>query len=162
MISAYFLEVEKISKDIFSVLSSNNIYFSYFWADEKYYLFLYSRIIHDFDFVYQKIEIIKQLDFRRRQIRSTRGFILFALEIKEKAKEFKVIETNLSKFFWENVQRVINQNKKKGLENFLVGKELELEFKQDFQIKIENLTEKIEFLENRLLKIERKLLVLKF
>jgi hypothetical protein len=51
MISAYFLEVEKISKDIFSVLSLNNIYFSYFCADEKYYLFLYSQVIQDFLFL---------------------------------------------------------------------------------------------------------------
>jgi hypothetical protein len=155
MISAYFLEVEKISEDIFSVLSSNNIYFSYFWADEKYYLFLYSETIQDFDFLFQKIDVIKQLNFRRRQIRSARGFILFALEIKNKSKEFKVIETNLSKFFWENVQRIINQNKKKGLEEFLIGKKSESELKPDYEIKIKNLTEKIEVLEDRLLTLEK-------
>jgi hypothetical protein len=155
MISAYFLEVEKISEDIFSVLSSNNIYFSYFWADEKYYLFLYSETIQDFDFLFQKIDVIKQLNFRRRQIRSARGFILFALEIKKKSKEFRVLETNLSKFFWENVEKVISQNKKQGLEEFLIGKKSESELKPDYEIKIKNLTEKIEVLEDRLLKLEK-------
>jgi hypothetical protein len=155
MIFTHFLEVNEISKDIFSLLLSKNIYFSYFLADKQYFIFIYSETIQDFDFFFQKIDVIKQLNFRRRQIRSARGFILFALEIKKKSKEFRVLETNLSKFFWENVERVISQNKKQGLEEFLIGKKSESELKPDYEIKIKNLTEKIEVLEDRLLTLEK-------
>lgn len=144
-----------MTEEVFSILASKKIFYSYFCADEKYYIFLYSQTIHNFDFFYDEVDVVKQLDFRERQIRSTRGFVLFALEIRKKAKKSKVLKTNLHKFFWENVQRVINQNKKKGLENFLIGKESdEKEPEQNFEIKIENLEGKIQFLENRIIQLE--------
>ena len=59
------------------------------------------------------------LDSRERRIRSIRGLILYALEIMEKDEKFQILETNLEPFFWKNVDRVIRQNQRSGLENYL-------------------------------------------
>lgn len=37
----------------------------------------------------------------------------------EEQKNFKILPTNLKAFFWKNVLRVMKQNRKTGLEEFL-------------------------------------------
>jgi glutathione synthase/RimK-type ligase-like ATP-grasp enzyme len=62
--------------------------------------------------IYESVQVVDQLNSRKREIRSIRGFILYALEIMETDKNYQILETNLEPFFWKNVKRVINQNKK--------------------------------------------------
>jgi hypothetical protein len=89
--------------------------------------------------IYESVQVVDQLNSRKREIRSIRGFILYALEIMETDKNYQILETNLEPFFWKNVKRVINQNKKNGLQDFL--------FPVD-QVDIESLKKKIQYLEN--------------
>ena len=162
MITSFLFETSAILEEVFPILISKKISYSYFSADDKYYLFIYSEITNNFDFLNDHIDIIQELDFRQRQIRAPRGFILFALEIMAKAKKFKVLKTNLNKFFWKNVERVISQNKKYGLEKFLIemmdtpltSKESDQNIKAETEINFNYLQEKIEFLEKRIFSLE--------
>lgn len=162
MITSFLFETSQILEEVFLILISKKIFYSYFSADDKYYLFIYSEITNNFDFLYDHVDIIQPLDFRQRQIRSSRGFILFALEIKKKAKNFNVLKTNLNKFFWKNVERIINQNKKNGLEGFLIemmdNQLISKESKQDIKVEskrnLNYLQEKIESLESRIFELE--------
>jgi hypothetical protein len=126
MKNAFLFETKEIEKGVFQKFKSEGIFYSHFLAGQKYYLFLFKKESIDLNFLYQSVELLNQLDSRKRQIRSIRGFILYALELMEKNKDSQILETNLEPFFWKNVQRIINQNKKNGLQNFLFSKERNL------------------------------------
>lgn len=123
-LSVYLLEIKKIDQNssVFHKLEKKGICYSYFKKKQKYYLFGYSRIL-DFDIIdaiSQEIEIIAQLNKKQRVIRSVRGYILYTLEIMGNKDDLNILRTNLPKFFWQNVENVIRQNKKNNLLKFLV------------------------------------------
>ena len=106
---------------IFDEFKNQTISFSYFQADQKYYLFFYSQKSIDIDLIDPFIHILQELDTKQRQIRSFRGFFLYALEIMETGKDYEILETNLQPFFWRKVKNIIRQNKKAVLLEFLLG-----------------------------------------
>ncbi len=65
--------------------------------------------------------VIKDLNTKKRKIRSLRGFFLYALEIMKKGKKVSILTTNLHPFFWKKVENTIKQNKKSALIHFLFG-----------------------------------------
>ena len=69
--------------------------------NQKYYLFVYLQKSIEIDFLYQSVDVIQELDSKKRQIRSLRGFFLYALEIMETGKDYQILETNLQPFFWD-------------------------------------------------------------
>ena len=75
----------------------------------------------DIDFFYTSIGVIQELVRRQREIRSLRGFFLYALEILETGKDYEILQTNLQPFFWRKVKNSIRQNKKAALQEFLFG-----------------------------------------
>jgi len=66
----------------------------------------------DIDFLSQSVDVLQELDSKKRQIRSLRGFFIYALEIMEAGKDFQILSTNLQPFFWRKVKTIIRQNKK--------------------------------------------------
>jgi len=81
-----------------------------------------------------------------------RGFILHTLEIMQGDKNYEILATNLEPFFWRNIKRIMDQNKKGGLENFLFPKEkLNVTFSsaKDIDSEINILKNKIEILERK-------------
>jgi len=98
-------------------------FFSYFLVNQKYYLFFYHKKPIDIEFLYQSVDVIQELDSKKRKIRSLRGFFLYALEIMETGtgKNYEILSTNLQPFFWRKVKNIIRQNKKAALQDFLFG-----------------------------------------
>ena len=95
--------------------------------------------------------VLQELDSKKRQIRSLRGFFLYALEIMEAGRDFEILSTNLQPFFWRKVKTIIRQNKKKALQEFLFGSSNLLEQSQNFYHEKQNLKEleeKIQTLHN--------------
>jgi hypothetical protein len=109
MNNIFFFQTQQIldSSSIFDQLKQQNIFFSYFQVDQKYYLFFYSQKSIDIHFLYQSVGVIQELDSKQRKIRSFRGFFLYALEILENGKDYEILETNLQPFFWRKVKNII-------------------------------------------------------
>ena len=55
---------------LFDEFKKQNIFFSYFLVDQKYYLFLYAQKSIDIDFLYHSVDVIQELDSKQRKIRS--------------------------------------------------------------------------------------------
>ena len=83
MNNAFFFQTQQIPDDtiLFNEFQQQNIFFSYFQADQNYYLFVYAQKSIQIDFLYHSIDVIQELDSKQRKIRSFRGFFLYALEI---------------------------------------------------------------------------------
>jgi hypothetical protein len=126
MKNAFFFQIQQISDHaiIFNQFKKQAVFFSYFQVDQKYYLFFYIQKSIEIDFLYQAVNVIQELDSKKRKIRSFRGFLLYVLEIMENGKAFKILSTNLQPFFWKKVENVIRQNKKGALQEFLFGSQL--------------------------------------
>ena len=79
---AFFFEIQQISDNsiIFDEFKKQELFFSYFQVDQKYYLFFYGQKFIDIDLIDPFIQIIEELDTKQRKIRSLRGFFLYALE----------------------------------------------------------------------------------
>ena len=93
--------------------------------------------------IHKHISVIKELDTRKRKLRSIRGFLLYALEIINK-NQIEVLLTNLKPFFWESVERIIRQNNKKLLLSFLFEMDsIQNEDIQSFDQAIQNLENEI-------------------
>lgn len=109
MNTAFFFETRQIPENsiLFDEFKKQTIFFSYFQVDQKYYLFLYREKSVHLDFLYQSVNVFQELDSKKRQIRSLRGFFLYALEIMENAKDFESLTTNLQPFFWRKVKTII-------------------------------------------------------
>ena len=112
---ANFIQVELIknSSPIFKYFEDNNIYFYYYQKSAEYYLFFYGQ--SDIYLSDLPITIIKELNKRQRKIRSIRGFLLYALDLRKNDKEITVLKTNFQPFFWEKIKDIINQNRSKEL-----------------------------------------------
>ena len=113
----------------------------------------------DINFLYQSIDVIQELDSKKRQIRSFRGFFLYALEIMETGKDYEVLETNLQPFFWRKVKNIIRQNKKAALQEFLFGLQESIastEIQNDLKDKIESLENQVNSLQQKVIQLEAK------
>lgn len=103
------------------------------------------------DFFLKPIKVIQELTTKKRKIRSLRGFLLLTLEIIDDDGEIEVLETNLESRFWFKVKYLIRQNRSKEvLLNFLFPTPIS-------EISNQNLFQKLNLLEKRLDRIERKL-----
>lgn len=83
MRNVYFFQVSQISQNeiILYQLKEHKIFFSYFQVNEHYYLFFYDEKPIKIDFFDKINSFIKELDSKKRKIRSLRRFLLYALEI---------------------------------------------------------------------------------
>ena len=123
MNKAFFFQRKQIpeSSSLFDEFKQQNICFSYFQVDHKYYLFFYSQKSIEIDFLSQSVNVLQELDSKQGKIRSMRGFFLYALEILETGKDYEILQTNLQPFFWRKVKNIIRQNKKAAFQEFLFG-----------------------------------------
>jgi hypothetical protein len=128
-LKAFFFETQQISEDslIFEQLKKQELFFSDFQVNRKYYLFFYRQTHIDIDLIEPHIQIIQELDRKQRQVRSFRGFFLYGLEIIESGKIFEILKTNLKLSFWRNLKSILRQNKKSVLIEFLFGTPTSLE-----------------------------------
>jgi len=167
--TAFFFEIEPIPEDskIFEELEKQELFFSYFRIKKKYYLFFYQQRFINIDQIEPFIQILEELDTKQRKIRSLRGFFLYVLEIIGNERNFKILKTNLKPSFFRNLSKILRQNKKSVLLEFLFGsqgstpqthltKELEEKI-QIFENQIASLQEKVIHLENQNLVMEGKL-----
>jgi len=155
-----FFQTQQIPDDtsLFDEFKQQKIFFSYFLADHKYYLFLYAQKSIDINFVYQSIDVIQELDSKQRKIRSLRGFFLYALKIIENAKNYEILSTNLQLFFWRKVKNVIQQNKKGALLEFLFGSQeliAPTATQNDLKEKIKNLETQVSSLQHKVIELEQ-------
>ena len=161
MNTAFFFQTQQIPDDaiLLNELKQQKISFSYFQVDQNYYLFLYSQKSIDIDFLYQSINVIQELDSKKRKIRSLRGFFLYALEIMENGKDYEILSTNLQPFFWRKVKNIIRQNKKAALQEFLFGSQeiIAIASQNDLEAKIQNLQNQLNSLQQKVIHFEAKL-----
>ena len=148
--NAFFFEIQQIpdtdtdtdNSNIFDELKKQELFFSYFQVDQKYYLVFYGQKFIDIDLIDPFIQIIEELDTKQRKIRSLKGFFLYALEIMQKREDYEILSTNLQPFFWRKLKTILRQNKKIVLLQFLFGSQdsiAAIEPANDFEAKIENL-----------------------
>lgn len=75
-----------------------------------------------------------------------RGYLLYVLEITQKAERFEILSTNLQPFFWDEVKTVIRQNKKGHLAKFLFQMkttDLKIISSKDTQIQLNDFEKRI-------------------
>lgn len=122
--NAFFFEIEEIPENspIFEELQKEELFFSYFQVDQKYYLFFYGQKSIDINLIELHLQIIEELDRKQRKIRSLRGFFFYALEIMKNGKDFEILRTNLQVSFWRKLKTILRQNKKEVLLQFLFGR----------------------------------------
>jgi len=152
----FFFETQPIPEDsiVFEKIKEEKVFFSYFQIEEKYYLFVYGEKDIDIDFFYGSMDLIQELDRRQRKIRSFRGFFLYALEIIENGKNYKILSTNLEPFFWRKIKKIIRQNKKSILLEFLFQSSTETGQRESLQNQVNSLVEKVHSLEERIIDLE--------
>jgi hypothetical protein len=154
--NVFFFEIEPIpdEKILWKEFQQQNICFSYFQVDQRYYLFFYAQESIDIDQIDSLIQIIEELDRKQRQIRSLRGFFLYALEIMKNEKDLQILKTNLKSSFWRTLKSILRQNKKSVLIQFLFGT---TETKLDIEEKIQILETQVNSLQQKLINLEVKL-----
>ena len=143
MNTAFFFQTQQIpdSSSILDELKKREFFFSYFQVDQKYYLFFYGQKSIDINFLYQSVQVIQELDSKKRQIRSLRGFFLYALEIIERGKDFEILSTNLKPFFGicpATVKNIIRQNKKSYLDHKTIEASVTTLWQRQLQIQEKN------------------------
>ena len=158
MKNAFFFQTKQIPDHayIFDQFKQHTIFFSCFQVDQKYYLFFYSQKPMEIDFLYQAVDVIQELDSKKRKIRSLRGFLLYALEIIDNGKDYEILSTNLQPFFWRKVENILRQNKKGALQEFLF--ELQLNLSINHSNSQNDLEEKIPILQNQLNSLQQKVI----
>ena len=181
--NACFFEIEEIPRNevpsclatenslIFEQLKKQELFFSYFQVDRNYYLFFYGQTHIDIDLIEPHIQILQELDRKQRQVRSLRGFFLYALEIMENGKDFQILENNLKPSFWRNLKNILRQNKKSLLIQFLFGDSNSradsyqgsspnsdiTKVSEVLEAKIQNLQTQVNFLQQKIIDLEAKL-----
>lgn len=112
--NAFFFETRQISDNsiIFEELEKRELFFSYFQIDQKYYLVFYAEKSTEIDFLYQFVDVLQELNSKKHQIRSLRGFFLYALEIMEVGNEIEILSANLQPFFGEKLKLLFGKIKK--------------------------------------------------
>ena len=164
MKNVFFFQTQQIPADtiLFDEFKKQNISFSYFQVDQKYYLFVYAQNSIQINFLYHSIDVLEELDSKQRKIRSFRGFFLYALEIMEMGENYEILKTNLQPFFWRKVKTIIRQSKKAALLEFLFGK---AQVNQDqilgliphLQDQIQTLQSQMDSLQQKIIQLESKL-----
>ena len=157
--NAFFFVIQQISEDskIFDKLQKQELFFSYFQVDQKYYLFFYGQKFIDIDLIDPFIDIIEELDTKQRKIRSLRGFFLYVLEIMENGQDYQILKTNLQPSFWRKLKTILRQNKKIVLLQFLFGSQdsiAEPETQNHVNEKIEALQNQVNSLQDRIRDLE--------
>jgi hypothetical protein len=163
MENIFFFQTQQIhdNTNLFDQLKKQNIFYSYFKVDQNYYLFVYAQQSIDINLLYQSVEIIQELDYKQRKIRSFRGFFLYALEILENGKVYEILQTNLQPFFWRKVKNIIRQNKKSALQEFLFGKNDDSKLdNQTSNPRIKILEDQIQNLSNQVDSLQQKIIQL--
>jgi len=165
--NAFFFEIQQIPEDskIFEELKNQELFFSYFQVNQKYYLLFYQQKFIDIDQIEPFIYILEELDTKQRRIRSLRGFFLYALEIIENENDFEILSTNLQPSFWRKLRKILRQNKKTVLLQFLFGSDSGRGYSyqgsspplEELQNQVNSLQERIVELENQNLVMEGKL-----
>jgi len=152
---AFFCQIQEIPDNltVFEELKNKQLFFSYFQVDQNYYLFLYGQESIDIEFLYQSVDVIQELDKKKRAIRSLRGFFLYALEIMDNRK-VQILKTNLQPSFWRQLKKILEQNKKKVILQFLFGSQQE----SDVEEKIQNLETLVSSLQQKVIQLEAKLM----
>lgn len=151
---AFFVELQQIpdSTFIFDELKKQELFY-YFQINQNYYLFFWGEKSIDIDFLYQSVDLIQELDLKKRKLRSSlKGFFLYALEIMETGKDFEILSTNLKPFFWRKVKTIIRQNKKEALQEFLFGSQGSIANTDPTK----GLEEKIQSLQNQLNSLQQR------
>ena len=158
MKNVFFFKIEQIQdKSIFDEFKEKTIFFSYFQVDQNYYLFVYGQKSIDINFLYRSINVIQELDSKKRRIRSLRGFFLYALEIMENEKDSEILKTNLQPFFWRKVKNIIRQNKKEAISEFLFGKAEDQKPQDiDSNLALEKLQNEVNSLQERISSLENQ------
>jgi hypothetical protein len=100
------------------------------------------------------MDLLEELDYRQRQIRSLRGFFLYTLEIMDDGKDLQILRTNLQPCFWRKLKKILRQNKKVALLEFLFET---TETKLDIEEKIQILETQVSLLQQKLINLEIKL-----
>lgn len=159
---SFFVKTQKMSnlENLFFQFEKYSLKYYYFQISHSYYLFLFGKVNAPevWDFFYESLPILEELNTKQRKLRSLRGFLLYALEILETAGEdnIQVLATNLPPLFWKRVKDVIRQNQKGVLLNFLFRDSDQLTFPpkvcceeilQTLQTEINILKNKVEVLE---------------
>jgi hypothetical protein len=151
--NAFFFEIQQISEDspLFDEFKNQQIFFSYFLIDQKYYLFFYGQKSIDIDLIDPFIDIIEELDTKERKIRSLRGFFLYVLEIMNNGKDLEILTTNLKTSFWRNLRTILRQNKKTVLLQFLFGRA------SSYQPSSSHLEDQIQTLQNQVNSLQHRI-----
>jgi len=159
--TAFFFEIQQIPEDskIFDELQNQQVCFSYFQVNQKYYLFVYQQKFIDIDRIEPFIHILDELDTKQRKIRSLRGFFLYALEILENGQDYQILKTNLQPSFWRKLKTILRQNKKIVLLQFLFGKDEDNKLVNQgwnpaFDDRIQNLQNQINSLQQKIIQLE--------
>jgi len=155
--NVFFFEIQPISEDsiLFQKFQQEKIFFSYFQVHQKYYLFFYRRKSIEINPIESLISILDELDTKQRTIRSLRGFFRYALEIMDNGK-VQFLETNLQPSSWRKLRKILKQNKKVVLLEFLFGSQQ----KSDFEEKIQNLETQVSSLQQKVLDLEAKFMTI--
>ena len=160
--TAFFFEIQQIPEDskIFDELQNQQVCFSYFQVNQKYYLFVYQQKFIDIDRIEPFIHILDELDTKQRKIRSLRGFFLYALEILENGQDYQILKTNLQPSFWRKLKTILRQNKKIVLLQFLFGKDEDNKLVNQgwnpaFDDRIQNLQNQINSLQQKIIELEQ-------
>jgi hypothetical protein len=160
--NAFFFEIEEIPENspIFEELQKEELFFSYFQVDQKYYLFFYGQKPIDINLIKLHLQIIEELDRKQRKIRSLRGFFFYALEIMKNGKDFEILRTNLQVSFWRKLKTILRQNKKEVLLQFLFGRVYSYQGStphSDIIEMIQNLQNQVNSLQDRIRDLETTL-----
>ena len=72
MDNVFFFQTQQIPDNsiLFEELPKQELFFSYFQVDQKYYLFFYGQKTIDMNCLYQPLNGIEELDSKKQQIRS--------------------------------------------------------------------------------------------
>ena len=113
-------ELEPNSISMWDIIKKQNIFYTYFFANQNFYLFLFYPSLFRKNLLsyLTQIQIIKKLDKKPRKIRSTSGFCRYALEIME-SSNCKILKTNYDSSFWKKLRVILKRNQKASLTKFL-------------------------------------------
>ena len=119
--NVYFFQIKEIAKDslLLDEVKKQGIFFSYFQIDKEYYPILYNKKLIEIDSFLTNTDIIKELNSKKRKIRSISGFLLYALKIIQDEKLITVLKTNFQHLFWPRLKKAMKQNKKDSIAHFL-------------------------------------------
>ena len=94
---AFFAHIEPIeeSLDVFEIFEEEGFYFYYFQSNKLYYLFFYRKnyLSNCVNSILSSLLIIRELDTKKRKLRSIRGLLLYVLEM--------IFFNSLSNFFYK-------------------------------------------------------------